>query len=120
MKVNFTDNRKGLSTAISGIFLVAVTVAYALVASSWISSLAMDALVIEELKVTNCQWSQDFSSAQLTIINSGAYGAKINGSGFGGTMFALAPNNEENVKDALLNSGSEAFLIKTSEGVGDY
>jgi len=53
-------------------------------------------------------------------IEAGAYGAKINGSGFGGTMFALAPGKENQVKIALERSGGEAFIINTSNGVEIY
>ncbi|MHA1147555.1 MAG: mevalonate kinase family protein [Promethearchaeota archaeon] len=53
-------------------------------------------------------------------LEAGAYGAKINGSGFGGTMFALAPNQEEKVKKAILHSGGDAEIITTSKGVGEY
>jgi hypothetical protein len=77
MEFKILKNRKGVSVAISSVILVAATVAYALIASSWISSLAMDALAIEEIRVVNCQWAPDFSSANLTLTNVGTYGAKI-------------------------------------------
>ena len=48
-----------------------------------------------------------------------ALGAKINGSGFGGTMFALAPGKEEEVISAIETAGGEAFIIKKSKGVGE-
>ncbi len=51
-------------------------------------------------------------------LEAGALGAKINGSGFGGTMFALAKlGKEKEIKSALENAGGEAFAIKTSNGV---
>lgn len=61
---------------------------------------------IEKL-ITNC-------------IDIGAFGAKINGSGFGGTMFALFPNNEDLLVDAIEKVGGEAMKIKTSNGVEIY
>ncbi len=53
-------------------------------------------------------------------LNNGALGAKINGSGFGGTMFAFLPGNESNLINAIEESGGKAFLIKTSRGVESY
>ena len=53
-------------------------------------------------------------------IDEGALGAKINGSGFGGTMFALFPNNQYSLKKAIENVGGKAISIKTSNGVERY
>ena len=50
----------------------------------------------------------------------GALGAKINGSGFGGTMFALFPNNEDLLVESIEKMGGAAFIIKTSNGVEIY
>ena len=47
----------------------------------------------------------------------GALGAKINGSGFGGTMF---PNNEDLLVESIEKMGGVAFIIKTSNGVEIY
>ncbi len=49
-------------------------------------------------------------------LNAGALGAKINGSGGGGCMFAYAPNNPEAVKEAIESEGGEAFIITINEG----
>ena len=48
--------------------------------------------------------------------NVGAYGAKINGSGGGGCMFAYVPENPEKVKSAIENTGGEAFIIVPDSG----
>jgi galactokinase len=53
-------------------------------------------------------------------LDIGAFGAKINGSGFGGTMFALFPNNEDLLVESIEKIGGEAFIIKTSNGVEIY
>jgi len=53
-------------------------------------------------------------------LETGAYGCKINGSGFGGTMFALFPNNEQNLKETIQKAGGKAYNIKTSYGVETY
>jgi len=49
-------------------------------------------------------------------LEAGAYGAKINGSGGGGCMFAYAPENPGKVKEAIEKAGGEAFIIKVDEG----
>ncbi len=56
----------------------------------------------------------------LNCLESGALGAKINGSGFGGTMFALFPNNEDQLVESIEKIGGEAFKIETSNGVEKY
>lgn len=53
-------------------------------------------------------------------LDSGAFGGKINGSGFGGTMFALFPNNEGIIKKIIEDTGGKGFIIKTSNGVEVY
>lgn len=53
-------------------------------------------------------------------LESGALGAKINGSGFGGTMFAFGQGNEDILIHAMEDGGGEAFSIKTSNGVETY
>ncbi|MFW9782683.1 MAG: galactokinase family protein [Candidatus Heimdallarchaeota archaeon] len=55
-----------------------------------------------------------------SCIENGAIGAKINGSGFGGTMFALHPGYEKNIKKIIEDNGAEGFIIKTSNGVESY
>ncbi len=50
-------------------------------------------------------------------LNKGALGAKINGSGGGGTMFAYAPNKEEEVSEALERLGARTRIIKIDGGV---
>jgi galactokinase len=55
-----------------------------------------------------------------TCLNNGAYGCKVNGSGFGGTMFALFPKNEELIKNTIEEAGGEGLILKTSAGVEKY
>ncbi len=50
------------------------------------------------------------------VIKAGAYGAKINGSGGGGCMFAYSPEDPEIVKSAIENAGGEAFIIFPDSG----
>ncbi len=49
-------------------------------------------------------------------LKAGAYGAKINGSGGGGCMFAYAPEHPEKVKAAIEDAGGEAFIIISDSG----
>jgi galactokinase len=49
-------------------------------------------------------------------LHAGAYGAKINGSGGGGCMFAYAPENSEKVKSAIENEGGETYIVAVDEG----
>ena len=49
-------------------------------------------------------------------IDAGALGAKINGSGFGGTMFAYAPKKQIEVLEALSEAGFESWIIDISSG----
>ncbi len=49
-------------------------------------------------------------------LKAGAYGAKINGSGGGGCMFAYVPENPEKVKNAIEKEGGEAYILEVAEG----
>ncbi|HUT82121.1 MAG TPA: galactokinase family protein [Candidatus Bathyarchaeia archaeon] len=46
----------------------------------------------------------------------GAFGAKINGSGKGGTILAYAPGFEQEVANAILSVGGQPYIVKISEG----
>jgi galactokinase len=59
----------------------------------------------------------DMISASL---KAGARGAKINGSGFGGTMIALTLDKKETLKSAIEKVGGKAEILKTSNGVEIY
>ncbi len=49
-------------------------------------------------------------------LKAGAFGAKINGSGGGGCMFAYAPQNSDKIKAAIEDAGGEAFIIVPDSG----
>lgn len=51
-----------------------------------------------------------------TALKAGALGAKINGSGEGGCMFAYAPEKPEKIAEALKKTGAEAYVLKIGEG----
>lgn len=49
-------------------------------------------------------------------LKAGALGAKINGSGGGGCMFAYAPNHPEMVAEAIEREGGKPYIIEVDEG----
>ncbi len=49
-------------------------------------------------------------------LDAGAYGAKINGSGGGGCMFAYAPENAGHIAEAIERAGGRAYLIEVDMG----
>ncbi len=51
---------------------------------------------------------------------AGALGAKITGSGFGGCMFAYAPDEPEKVAKAIEEAGGKAYCVSISEGYQIY
>ncbi len=50
-------------------------------------------------------------------LKAGALGAKINGSGGGGCMFAYAPEKYEAVAEAINEAGGKSYIIQIDEGV---
>ncbi len=50
-------------------------------------------------------------------IKAGAFGAKTNGSGGGGCMFAYAPGKAEQVAEALAETSSKVQIVHIDEGV---
>jgi len=50
-------------------------------------------------------------------LENGALGAKINGSGGGGCMFAYAPDSFEEVCEAIKREGGQPYVIRTDRGV---
>ena len=53
-------------------------------------------------------------------LKAGASGAKINGSGGGGCMFAYAPDNDEVVAEAISSAGGTPYIIEVDRGVTVY
>ncbi|MFW9945011.1 MAG: mevalonate kinase, partial [Candidatus Sifarchaeia archaeon] len=49
---------------------------------------------------------------------AGALGCKVNGSGGGGTMLALAPGREREVAEAIRNAGGQPHHVKIVSGAG--
>ena len=51
-----------------------------------------------------------------TALKKGAYGAKINGSGGGGTMFAYVPENTTNILEELKKLSARSYIINIGAG----
>ena len=66
----------------------------------------------DDLKVSTPKIEKMIDAA----MNAGALGAKINGSGGGGCMFAYAPNKTENVLEAINSVNGKAQIIYSDEG----
>ena len=66
----------------------------------------------EKLKVSTPRIERMIDAA----MNAGALGAKINGSGGGGCMFAYSPNNAENVVEAINSVDGKAQIVFSDEG----
>ncbi|MFN4180249.1 MAG: hypothetical protein ACK4I8_08040, partial [Armatimonadota bacterium] len=49
-------------------------------------------------------------------LEAGALGAKLNGSGGGGCMFAYAPGKQMEVAEAIERAGGKAFIVSVSSG----
>ena len=49
-----------------------------------------------------------------------AYGGKINGSGFGGTLFLYSPEDRKSLFDKLKQQDINAYLIDITEGACEY
>jgi galactokinase len=49
-------------------------------------------------------------------MDAGAFGGKINGSGGGGCMFVYAPENAEQVAEAIESVGGRAYIVSVDDG----
>mgnify|MGYP001324894113 CR=1 FL=1 len=70
------------------------------------------AVLKDILKVSTSEIDKMLDAA----LNEGALGGKINGSGGGGCMFVYAPENPENVAEAIEKVGGKAYIISPGEG----
>lgn len=100
-------NKRALSPVISGIILIAVTVAVAIAATTWLGSMTFSFMSTEEIQLTSCQWAEDASYADLTVKN------------FGTSMVTLQSAQVSNIEassvsfvsgDSTLNAGEEGIM----------
>lgn len=71
------------------------------------------ALLRDQLKLTVPKIDRMIEAA----LDAGALGAKINGSGGGGSIVVLAPGREREVVEALQQAGARAFPVQVAGGV---
>jgi flagellin-like protein len=64
-------NRKALSPVIASIILIAVVVAVALAATTWMGSITFSFMKTEELNIVSQVWASDISYIDLTVRNHG-------------------------------------------------
>lgn len=64
-------NNKALSPVIAAIILIAVVVAVSIAATTWMGSLSLSFMEIDELTVSSHTWASDNSYIDLTLRNSG-------------------------------------------------
>jgi len=81
-------DKRALSPVISGIILIAVTVAVAIAATSWMGTMSFNFMKTEELRITGCMWAPDSSHANITMINTGSNKVSINSVQLDGTAVA--------------------------------
>ncbi|UCE08906.1 MAG: GHMP kinase [bacterium] len=70
-----------------------------------------------ELRDRLCISTSKIDRMNEAALKAGAVGAKINGSGGGGCMFAYAPKNYEQVAEAITHAGGKSYIIKVDKGV---
>lgn len=73
---------------------------------------------------TNLRDAQRISTPKINrmidaALTAGAVGAKINGSGGGGCMFAYAPVDPEAVADAIKREGGRAYIVSVDSGTAN-
>lgn len=71
------------------------------------------AILRESLNISTIKIDKMIDAA----LNAGALGAKINGSGGGGCMFAYAPEYYEEVSRAIEKAGGKSYIINIDSGV---
>jgi len=71
MKNKFLRSKTALSPVIAGIILIAVTVAVAIAATSWMGSISLSFMKVDELTVSSHTWALDNTYIDLTLKNLG-------------------------------------------------
>jgi flagellin-like protein len=66
-----TKDIKALSPVIASIILVAVVVAVSLAATTWMGSMSINFMKVDELRITDHSWASDVSYVDLTVKNLG-------------------------------------------------
>lgn len=85
-----------------------------------IDHLAVGKLLTEHHNILNNNLNISTPKIERMInasLEAGAFGAKINGSGGGGCMFAYAPEDPEKVAEAIEREGGKAYIVEPGNGV---
>jgi len=64
-------NKKALSPVIAGIILIAVTVAVAIAATTWLGSMSFSFMKTEQVSITDQAWGSDISYVDILVRNIG-------------------------------------------------
>jgi flagellin-like protein len=71
-------NKKALSPVVAAIILIAVVVAVSIAAATWMGSLSLSFMKVDELTVSSHTWALDSSYVDLVLQNSGTSKITIN------------------------------------------
>lgn len=92
--------------------------AKAMLAKGEINSERLGAMLTEHHR-----WLRDLGVSTLRLdalvdaaLQAGALGAKLNGSGAGGCMFAYAPQKQQEVAEAIERVGGKTLIVEVSKG----
>ena len=77
VELKMLRNKKGLSPVVSAIILIAVTVAVAIAATTWLGSMTLGFMEVDQITITSHAWATDSSYIDLTIQNYGTTSATI-------------------------------------------
>ena len=92
-------NKKALSPVVSAIILIAVTVAVAIAATTWLGSISFSFIKTEEVNVIDQTWGSDISYVDLSVRNVGTDPVKISG----------VQVNKEVITNISFETGSETI-----------
>ena len=73
---------------------------------------AQHAVLRDELRIS----TDKIEGLIAAALDAGAFGAKINGSGGGGCMFAYAPEHPDQIAAAIAGAGGQPFIVRVGEG----
>ena len=122
------QDQKALSPVISAIILIAVTVAVAIAATSWMGSIGFNFMKTEQIRITGCMWAPDSSHANINVSNFGSDTVSINSVQLDGTTvadYAFVSGNSSvgagetatiQVSDSFVGNARHQFSVVTNTG----
>lgn len=124
----FIEDRKALSPVISGIILIAVTIAVAVAATSFMGSVSFNFMKTEQIRITDCMWATDNSHANITVTNIGTDSVQITTVQLDGTTaadYSFEPDSSSleagvtkivKVSDFFAPNAKHKFSVVTKRG----